>query len=107
MGSLQGMAYRTTKKAQEICARMRTAKERKRLADEVPDYPPMLPDLRRTIIIIDHDFGDKENRIELYKTSRIDCFRAIVNGKEWKKRIGFSGVLEGIRKSMPRLTTRI
>jgi hypothetical protein len=43
------------------------------------------------------------HQIDLYKTGRIDQFRAVVDGVEWKRRIGFSGVLAGIRKSMPRM----
>jgi len=101
------MAYRKTKKALKIaatCARMRAGKARKRLDSDPPDYPAPLPDLRRTIIVIDYDNGEPvEHRIDLHKTSRIDQYRALVDGKEWKPRIGFAGVLAGIRKAMPRV----
>ena len=98
------MAYRTTKKRAEVMAAMRAAKERKRLAGDAPEYPPILPELRRTIIVIDYDSGAPvHHQIDLHKTNRIDQFRAVVDGIEWKKRIGFSGVLAGIRKSMPRV----
>lgn len=102
------MAYRLTAKAAkhaEICARMRAAKLQKRIDGDAPDYPPILPELRRTIIIIEHDSGKPvEHKIDLYKTGRIDQYRAVVDGIEWKKRIGFSGVLAGIRKAMPRVS---
>ncbi len=101
------MAYRKTTKALKnsaTCARMRAGKERRRLAGEAPDYPAPLPELRRTIIIIDYDRGvPVEHRIDLHRTRRIDQFRAVVDGREWKASIGFSGVLAGIRKAMPRI----
>jgi hypothetical protein len=40
------MAYRTTKKSAEKFARMRDAKERKRMDSPAPDYPQILPELR-------------------------------------------------------------
>jgi len=84
---------------------MRAAKERKRLEGPAPYYPPELPDLRRRIIVIDYDRGQAiTHTIDLHKTRRIDQFRAVVDGVEWRKSIGFSGVLAGIRKSMPRVS---
>ncbi len=68
-----------------------------------PDYPAPLPDLRREIIIIDHDFGTVSHHIELFKTNRVDCYKAVADGKLWHKRIGWSRVLEGIRKSFVRV----
>lgn len=71
------MTYRTTKKSAEKFARMRGAKERKRMDSPAPDYPPILPELRRTIIVIDYDKGVyDQHQIDLYKTNRIDQFRA-------------------------------
>ena len=80
---------------------MRKAKERKRLESPSQDYPSELPDLRKIIVVIDLDFGKKVSIMRLYKTGRIDQYRAEANGKLWKERIGLSGVLAGIRKSMP------
>lgn len=69
-----------------------------------PHWRP--PDLRRRITIEDFD-GDAPvtHVIELHRTSRIDCYRAIVNGVEWKPRVGWSRVLDGLRRAMPRLAS--
>ena len=56
---------------------MRDARERRRLEGVEPRYPRELPALRRTVIIIDYDFGRVEHRIDLYRTPRIDCWRAV------------------------------
>jgi hypothetical protein len=96
--------YRLTKKAaQTRLEAMRRGRERARLEGPAPDYPPPLPDLRRRLVIEDFDFGHSVHVMEFYRTNRIDCFRVVVDGKEWKRRIGFSNALAGIRKSMPRV----
>ena len=92
--------YTKTNRSKQFAA-MRKAKERKRLASPSPDYPSELPGLRKIIVVIDLDFGKKVNVMRLYKTGRIDQYRVEANGKPWKERIGLSGVLAGIRKSMP------
>lgn len=100
------MAYRLTKKAeaqQTKLVAMRRGREAARLAAPAPDYPPALPNLRRRIVIENFDFGHEIHVIEFFRTNRIDCFRVVVDGKEWKRRIGFSGALAGLRKSMPRV----
>lgn len=97
------MAYRITRKQREQLARMREAKAQKRIDGDAPDYPAELPHLRRQIIIIDYDFGQREHRLDLYRTNRIDCYRVEVDGQPWKTRIGWSKLLEGLRKSMPRV----
>lgn len=81
----------------------RKAKERKRLEGDAPDYPIILPEIRRRIIVIDYDFGKVKHEIVLHKTNRVDCYQAMVDGKIWKERIGFSKVLEGVRKSFIRV----
>ena len=81
---------------------MRDARERRRLGVE-PRYPRELPALRRTLIIIDYDFGRVEHRIDLYRTPRIDCYRAVADGVEWKRRVGWSKVLAGLRVKFPRV----
>lgn len=95
--------YRKRKKYSKKLQNMREEKERKRLEGESPSYPPELPELRRRIIIIDYDFGKVIHRIDLYKTRRIDCYRAVADGKPWKERVGWSRVVEAVRKSFIRV----
>ena len=65
------------------------------------------PKLRRKIIIIDYDLGRRVSVMDLYRTNRVDCYNAVANGQPWKQNIGWSRVLEWIRKSHPRmLSTR-
>jgi hypothetical protein len=69
------------------------------------DHQPVweIPKLRRVIEITDFDSGEPiVHKIELYKTDRIDCYDVYVDGAIWKKRIGWSQILAGIRKAMPR-----
>lgn len=99
------MAYRKRTNQRRKMATARAAKERLRLASPAPDYPAQLPGLRRQIIIIDHDFGSVEHRIDLYRTNRIDCYRVVADGVEWKRRAGWSTVLAAVRKSFLRVTS--
>ena len=68
-----------------------------------PDYPPVFPVLRRRIVITDYDFGERRHVIELYRTGRIDCYRVVADGVEWRARAGWSQVLAGIRRALPRV----
>ncbi|HET7766390.1 MAG TPA: hypothetical protein VFK92_14985 [Burkholderiales bacterium] len=81
----------------------REARERRRLEGPEPHYPRELPRLRRTLVIVDYDFGRVEHRIDLYRTRRIDCYRAMTDGVEWKRSIGWSKVLAALRVKFPRL----
>ena len=103
IGTVQGMPYRKRTIQSAKMAAARAAKERKRLESAAPDYPPVLPTLRRTVIIIDHDFGTVEHRLDLYRTNRIDCYRVVADGAEWKQRAGWSTILEAVRKSFLRV----
>ena len=97
------MTYRLTKKAaQTRLEAIRRGRERARIEGPAPDYPPALPELRRQIIIRDFDFGEKIHTLDLYRTDRRDCYKVIADGVEWKERIGWSKILAGLRKSMPR-----
>jgi len=91
--------YRLTKKAEN----QKRAREALRLSRPAPDYPAILPDLRRRIVIEDFDFEHKVHVLELHKTNRIDCYRVVADGVEWKRRVGWSQILAGLRKSMPRV----
>lgn len=95
--------YKKRTKISKKLAAMRKAKERIRMESTAPDYPFKPPKLRRIIVIIDFDFGKMVNIIRLYRTNRIDCYQAVVDGKIWKKNIGWSKILEGIRKSFVRV----
>lgn len=101
------MAFRKTRRSKETLSRMKAGKDAARMARPAPDYPPELPELRRRLIVEDFDFEHRTHVLEFYKTSRVDCFRVMVDGKEWKKRIGWSKALEGLRKSLPRVGATI
>ena len=96
--------YRRSRKYQAQITRLanaRAAKERKRLS---ADPPLDLPDLRRVIEITDFDSGTPITHIiELYRTDRIDCYNVKIDGNPWQQRIGWSPVLEGLRKALPRI----
>ena len=94
------MTYLETHKARKYRL-MREAKELKRLESVCPDPFHQLPDLRKTIVITNFDFGEEVHMFELMKTGRIDQYRVLVDSIEWKNKIGLSGILAGIRKSMP------
>lgn len=65
--------------------------------------PPLL---RRRITIEDFDGADtRPHVIELFRTSRIDSYRVVIDGVEWKSRAGWSRVLDGLRRAMPRLAS--
>lgn len=97
------MAYRKTRRSKETLARMKAGKDAARMARPAPDYPPALPELRRRLIVIDFDFGEKIHTLDLYRTNRVDCYRVVADGVEWKKRVGWSKILAGLRMSMPRV----
>ena len=86
---------------------MRAAKAEKREAGTAPDYPASLPDIRRRIVIIDYDFGEHIHTLDLFRTNRVDCYRVVADGVEWKDRIGWSRILAGLRKSMPRVAATV
>lgn len=96
--------YRKTSKYRVLCEKMRAAKEKRRLENPLINRSAILPELRRKIIIEDYDSGITiTHELLLYKTNRVDCYRVISDGKEWKSKIGWSGVLAGIRKALPRV----
>jgi hypothetical protein len=68
------------------------------------------PQLRRRITIEDFDGADTCTHIvELFRTSRIDSYRATFDGRAWqprgRQRVGWSFVLDGLRRAMPRLAS--
>ena len=100
------MTYRLTKKAaaqRTRLAGMRRGADARRMDSPPQEYPAALPELRRQIIIRDFDFGENIHTLDLYRTDRVDCYRVVADGVEWKERIGWSKILAGLRKSMPRV----
>ena len=97
------MSYRKTRRSKETLARMRAGKDAARMERPAPDYPPILPELRRRVIVIDYDFGERIHTLDLYRTNRVDCYRVVADGVEWKKRVGWSKILAGLRMSLPRV----
>ena len=95
--------YRKRNNCSKELANMRKARERLRMESDPPDYPAILPELRREIIVIDHDFGIVVEHIQLFKTNRVDSYRAVVDGRVWRERIGWAKILEGVRKSFLRV----
>jgi hypothetical protein len=90
--------YRLTRKAARVrrFAREEVPPEDRRTSRE-------LPMLRRRLIVIDYDSGEPQMHVvDLYRTRRVDSYRAVVDGREWK-RAGWSLVLDGLRRAMPRM----
>ena len=100
------MAFRKRNYIDKGLARMRAARISNIESGPAPEYPAELPELRRRVIIIDYDFGKRVYRLELFRTNRVDCYRAEANGRLWRDRVGWSKVLEGIRKSFVRVGAR-
>ena len=95
--------YRRTKKS----AQRRQWRPRIEADDDQVRAPPWQPpELRRRIIIEDFDGAEPMTHIiELHRTQRIDCYRAVVDGNAWHARIGWSRVLDGLRRALPRLVS--
>lgn len=97
------MAFRKRTKCSAKLAAMRASADQARMDQPAPDYVPSMPALRRRIVITDYDFGEVTHTLDLYRSGRIDCYRVVADGKEWKKRAGWSTVLEAVRKSFIRV----
>lgn len=65
---------------------------------------PELPLLRREVIVTDFDTGTPvTHTMHLYRSDRVDCYRAVADGKLFNDRIGWSNVLAKIRKAYQRV----
>jgi hypothetical protein len=96
---------RGSNKFNERLIRTRLTRLRNRLELPERDYPIELPDLRRRIVVEDYDLGETvRHEILLYKSNRIDCYRAVVDGQEIAGRIGWARILEKIRKAFLRFS---
>lgn len=92
--------YRRTRKYQARRERHRPDVEPEEQRE--PIWQPPL--LRRRITIEDFDgVTPVTHTIELFRTQRIDSYRAVVDGRPWHPRIGWSRVLDGLRRALPRL----
>ena len=66
-------------------------------------YPPMLPELRRVVTVTDFDGPEPvTHTLEMRRTKRVDVYEVLADGKPWKV-CGWSGALEGLRKSFQRV----
>lgn len=67
-----------------ICRKMREAKARKKqtITTELSqrDEIPMLPGLRRVVIVIDYDINPKIDIYRLQRTNRVDSYAITKNG---------------------------
>ncbi len=97
------MAYRKRESYSGKLKNMREARLRKVQEGESPEYPLPLPELRRKIIVEDYDFGTVRHEINLYKENRIDTYRMEVDGRLYAINIGWSRILEIIRKQFLRV----
>lgn len=81
---------------------MQEGRARARMArDPVSRWEP--PELRRRLIVEDYDTGSvMRTVIDMHRTSRIDCYRVTINGIPQAGRPGWSRVLDGLRRAMPR-----
>jgi hypothetical protein len=85
---------------------MRAGKERKRmaLAADAEHRPGVdIPALRRLVIIIDYDLGQRVNVFELRRTDRIDSYRVAHNGEPLAGRVGWSNFCKRLSVFFPRL----
>lgn len=70
MRTVQGMSYRKRNNYSRKLKAMREARLRQIEEGVAPDYPLLLPELRRRVIVEDYDFGTVRHEIGLYRTNR-------------------------------------
>ena len=99
--------YRRSHKYQQLRGRIaqsivKRENERLKSVNET-GVEPLLPDLRKKIEVTSYDTGESKTiTFEIFQSDRIDCYKVLVDGKLWKKRVGLSKILKGIRKALPR-----
>jgi hypothetical protein len=100
------MTYRQTKRAEAARRAKHGVATRRRniAAGPEPDYPADLPNLRRTVIVIDRDHGLRVTRLDLWRTSRVDSYLVHVDGMPWR-RMGWSKLLEKLRLAHVRVAS--
>lgn len=83
---------------------MKRGRERAALAREPRGRMPSLPDLRREVVVTDYDTGQPvTHTMQLFRSDRVDCYRALTDGQIWKDRVGWSKALAGVRKAYQRV----
>ncbi len=84
------------------------AKHRKRLAAPPPDYfdAPDYSKPVREIVYRDLLTGQTHTFLLFISPERVDQFRCIIDGKPWLARAGWSRILAGLRKAVPRFSQR-
>lgn len=95
------MSQRWTK---ERAKRAHLAKARIRMAEPPPDYPPLI-DYNSPVESFRHrDYrtGEIHDLVLFPSRRRINAFRVVVNGREWKKSIGYDRLLRGLRVALSR-----
>ena len=101
--------YRQTKRAKQqreraaaMGRKSQQVQAEKRLSnDPCSIWEP--PKIRRVITITDYDIEEVTHTMELRRSNRIDCYDCYINGELWKSKIGWSRVLEWVRKAFPRI----
>lgn len=82
------------------------AKRRKRMAAPPPDYfdAPDSSKPVREIVYRDLLTGEVHTFLLFIHPQRVDQFRCMVDGKPWLPKAGWSRVLAGLRKAVPRFS---
>lgn len=82
------------------------AKRRKRLAEPPPDYfdTPDYYKPVREIVYRDLLTGESHTFLLFIHPHRVDQFTCTVDGKPWLAKAGWSRVLAGLRKAVPRFS---
>ena len=96
------MPYRRSDRYQRRIRAMQEGRARARMERDMPPrWEP--PDLRRRVIVEDYDAGwVRRTVIDMHATTRIDCYRVAIDGKQQDGRLGWSRILGLLRVAMPR-----
>lgn len=82
---------------------LRRGRDRANASKPERGYPPVLPELRREVLVIDYDSGQPvTHTLHLFKTKRIDTYRIEADGQPWRCG-GWTAALAGLRKAYPRV----
>ena len=86
----------------EKSAQMHTAKARKRMEGEPPDYPSDV-DYSAPVeswIFRDYRRGRTHKLVLFHSRRRVNSFRVVVNGREWTKAMGYDRIMRQTVKSL-------